>query len=55
MCGHVTVTKNKLACTFIHSSFMMNKKVGISVLVQWQLIIIEQEPFSHQTSQILHM
>ena len=44
----------------IHSSFIMKKiiikEIRISsVLVQQQLIIIEQEPLPHQTSQISHM
>ena len=33
----------------------MNKKIRISVLVQQQLIIIEQEPLPHQTIQFSHI
>ena len=33
----------------------MNKKIRISVLVQQQLIITEQEPLPHQTSQVSHV
>ena len=44
--------------THIHSFIFHNEQqqqIRISVLVQQQLIIIEQEPLPHQTSQVSHM
>ena len=58
MCCHVTLTvllKIEIA-THMHSFVFHNeKKIRISVLVQQQLIITEQEPLPHQTSQVLHI
>ena len=42
--------------THIYSFVFHNEqKIRVSVLVQQQLIIIEQEPLPHQTSQVSHM